>query len=407
MREKANIMLTKEEIEDKAQKYVSYRGTDFAADAYFLRWRLLQDKESSDFWASYQATHPEQKAEIVRAIALVKSVRFKREKFSDGEKREAIGRLTTFIHRQKRARQIRMYSSIAAAVVLVAALLVGVTYLQSSDMRSELTAQTYVVPQDQEIYLVAENDQVVPIADQSQIVCAPDGGIAVDGEMKDSLSQMSATDKVSMRKLVVPDGKRTFLQLADGTKVWVNSGTTLEFPSSFTGSQRHIAVDGEIYLEVTPDKEKPFIVSTPLFDVRVLGTKFGISAYKQMNEQNVVLVEGAVQVSTKSGNQTTLEPSQMFNLVDGQVSTKQVNPYSYISWKDDVLYFNGESLQEVFFRLSKQYAVSIACKDGVHPIRMYGKLVLEEHIEQVLDNIAVLSPIEYRVENNRIIVNKR
>ncbi len=401
-------MRTKENKGERAERYATYQGTDFAKDTYFLRWRLLQDKESAEFWASYTAAHPEQKGEIERAIAIVDSIRFKGQKFSEEEKKTAVNKLRAFIRAQKRRRQIHLYGSVAAAAVLVAAFLTAVPYLSAPDTSADLTTpKTYVTPQDHEIYLIAENDQAVSIADQAQIVCAPDGNIAVDGETKDSVAQASAIDKPAMRKLIVPDGKRTFLQLADGTKVWINSGTTLEFPATFTEAQRRISVDGEIYLEVAKDKEKPFIVSSPLFEVRVLGTKFGISAYRQMSEQNVVLVEGAVQVNTLSGVEARLQPSQLFSLEDGQASTKTVNPYSYISWKDDLLFFNGETLQEVFFRLSKQYAVPISCKDGVHPIRLYGKLVLEEHIEQVLDYIAVLSPIEYQVADNKIIVNKK
>jgi len=401
-------MRTKENKEERAARYATYQGTDFAKDAYFLQWRLLQDKESTGFWTSYAATHPEQKREIERAVAIVDSIRFKREKFSDEEKRRSVGKLRAFIRSQKRRRQIRLFGSVAAAAVLVAALLTAIPYLPAPNPSADLvTPKTYVTPQEHEICLIAENNQAVSIADQSQIVCTPNGNIAVDGETKDSVTQAPTANKPAMRKLIVPDGKRTSLLLADGTKVWVNSGTTLEFPVTFTEAQRHISVDGEIYLEVAKDKEKPFIVSSPLFEVRVLGTKFGISAYRQMSEQNVVLVEGAVEVNTQSGVQTRLQPSQLFSLENGQVSTRTVNPYSYISWKDDLLYFNGETLQEVFFRLSKQYAVPISCKEGVHPIRLYGKLVLEEHIEQVLDNIAVLSPVGYQVEDNKIIVNKK
>lgn len=393
--------------EERAERYLSYRGTDFAADAYFLQWRLLQDKESTDFWESYRASHPEQEQEIRRAVSIVESVRFNEKKFSEGEKKKAIGKLMLYIRARKRTRRIRVYSCVAAAVILVASFWVAVPYLFYSESSMKESPRAYVIPQNQEIYLIAEDNRMVSIADQSRIVCEPDGKIAVDGEKRDSVSQGDSAEDISIRKLVVPDGKRTFLQLADGTQVWVNSGTALEFPVSFVGNRRRIKVDGEIYLEVAENEEMPFIVSSPRFEVEVLGTKFGVSAYAQMAEQNVVLVEGAVQVHTMSGFQTRLQPSQLFCLNNGNVSTKVVDPYSYISWKDDVLYFKGETLQEVFFHLSKQYAVDITCKEEVRPIRLYGKLVLEEHVEEVLDNIAVLSPIEYRVRENKIIVSKK
>lgn len=394
--------------EERAKKYSSYRKTDFAADAYFLQWRLLQDKESTEFWTSYRALHPEQEQEILRAVSIVESIRFNEKKFSEEEKKKAIGKLMQFIRARKRSRRIRIYSSIAAAVILAALFLVAAPYLFSySESSMEELPRAYVISQNQEIYLIAEDNRVVSIANQSQITCEPDGKIAVDGEKKDSVNHIVPAEKIPNRKLVVPDGKRTSLRLADGTQIWINSGTTLEFPAAFTGKQRHIKVDGEIYLEVAKNKEMPFIVSSSQFEVEVLGTKFGISAYAQTKEHNVVLVEGSVQVNTLSGYQTRLQPSQLFSIENEVISTKTVDPYSYISWKDDVFYFNGETLQEVFFRLSKQYAVDIVCKKEVRPIRLYGKLVLEKHVEEVLDNIAVLSPIEYYVQDNKIIVNKK
>ena len=398
------IMLKEEE---KAKKYFSYRETDFATDSYFLQWRLLQDKESTDFWTSYRTLHPEQEQEIRRAVSIVESIRFNEKKFSDEEKKKAISKLMLYIRARKRIRRIRFYSCSAAAAILTAAFLVVAPYFFYSESSMKESPRTYVIPQNQEIYLIAEDYRVFSIADQSQIVCEPDGKIVVDGEPKDSVNRHETAEKIPNRKLVVPPGKRMKIRLPDGTKVWVNSGTTLEFPVAFAGKQRHIQVNGEVYLEVAKNKDMPFVVSSSQFEVEVLGTKFGISAYAQMKEQSVVLVEGAVQVNTRSGCQTRLQPSQLFCLEDGMVSMKAVDPYSYIPWKDDVLYFNGETLQEVFFRLSKQYAVDIVWEKEMRSIRLYGKLVLEDHVEEVLDNIAVLSPIEYHVQNNKIIVNKK
>lgn len=391
--------------EKRAEKYVSFRETDFAADAYFLQWRLLQDKETEDFWQSYRKQHPEKEREIQRAISIVKSVRLTERRFTEEEKKREIGKLMHFVRIRKRRSRVRMYAA-AAAAALVAVGVVAAAYLYPAALE-EKPAYTYVVPDNQEIRLIAADSQVVTVADQSQIICGQDGSIAVEaGEEKGWLPHSEEAKETACRKLVVPNGKRASLRLADGTQVWVNSGTTLEFPVAFAEECRHIKVEGEIYLEVAENKEVPFIVSSPQFEVKVLGTKFGISAYAQMEEQNVVLLEGSVQVSTSSGYQVRLSPSQLFSLEDGVPSMKSVDPYGYVSWKDDVLYFNGESLQEVFFRLSKQYAVDIVCNADVRSVRLYGRLILQEHIEEALDNIAVLSPIKYSVQNNKIIVDK-
>ena len=101
-----------------------------------------------------------------------------------------------------------------------------------------------------------------------------------------------------MNTLVVPRGRRSSLLLADGSRIWVNSGSVLRFPSHFDEKQRLIEAEGEIYIEVVKAKI-PFLVKTDKFTVNVLGTKFNISSYTDEEESTVVLVEGSVNVCTK------------------------------------------------------------------------------------------------------------
>ncbi len=402
--EKIHSIMVKDE---QVKRYLDYQAADFAGDAFFLEGCYGQDEESVRFWAQFKAEYPEKEKEIRRAVAIVKSIRLNDCRFSEEEKNRAIGKLTAYIRMRKRNSRLRMYASVAA-VALLAFFAVSVSYLAPSwETSEENVAQTFVVPYDEEIRLIADDNRSMAISNQSQIICDPQGNIAVEGERRDSLVASPVESEITYRTLIVPNGKRTSLLLADGTKVWVNSGTTLEFPVAFNNQRREIKVNGEVYLEVAPNKELPFVVSTNQFDVQVLGTKFGISAYSQLAEQNVVLVEGSVQVNTQTGYSTRLKPSELLSVSNGQTAISIVDPYTYISWIEDVLYFKGETLQEVFLRLGKQYAVDIVCNQSVRKTRLYGKLVLQEHIEDVLDNLSVLSPIEYTVENNMIIVDKK
>lgn len=385
-----------------SENYVDFQAKDFATDVYFLQWCLLPDEENAKFWRDFCEQHPEKKETVQRAIQLVRSVHLNDRSFSEADKRNNTLRLLGFIRQQKRKeKRRRTYAAWGvAASVLVAVLFLTIPRFVSSD--SFVASSEYVVPDDRSIQLVSGDNQVISMSDSSEIVYSSQGDIKINGEQHDLNNQKEVVE--SNQKLVVPKGKRASIRLSDGTLVWINSNSEIEFPAVFTGTERHLKVNGEVYLEVAKDPGKPFIVSTPQFNVEVLGTKFGVSSSVDKS-QYVVLVEGSVQVHTPSGQTTRLEPSQLFGIDKGGTFIQEVDPYRYVSWKDNVLYFNGESLPEVLVRLSQQYAVDVICNIDVCQVQFYGKLILEEHIENVLNNIAVLSPIKYETRNNKIIVS--
>ena len=112
-------------------------------------------------------------------------------------------------------------------------------------------------------------------------------------------------------QIIVPPGKRTNVVFADGTKICVNAGTRVVYPEVFLDDSREIYVEGEIYLEVFRDESRPFIVRTEKMNVRVLGTTFNISAYKNQTESSVVLVEGKVEVELINKQKIKVSPNEM------------------------------------------------------------------------------------------------
>ena len=357
-----------------SENYVDFQAKDFATDVYFLQWCLLPDEENAEFWREFCEQHPEKKETVQRAIQLVRSVHLNDRSFSEADKRNNTLRLLGFIRQQKRKeKRRRIYAAWGvAASVLVAVLFLTIPRFVSSD--SFVASSGYVIPDDRNIQLVSGDNQVISMSDSSEVVYDHQGDVKINGEQHDLNNQKEVVE--SNQKLVVPKGKRASIRLSDGTLVWINS----------------------------KDPGKPFIVSTPQFNVEVLGTKFGVSSSVDKS-QYVVLVEGSVQVHTPSGQTARLKPSQLFGIDKGGTFIQEVDPYRYVSWKDNVLYFNGESLPEVLVRLSQQYAVDVICNIDVCQVQFYGKLILEEHIENVLDNIAVLSPIKYETRNNKIIIS--
>ncbi len=314
--------------------------------------------------------------------------------FSDEEKERGVDRLMKRIDRYERRKSVRRWSIAACVAALVA---VGGGALYSAVSSADEAEMAAVTPADYDIVLTMENGSSIVLDDDAQVACAEAGALTVNGEE-------AVAEGSKMCTLHVPDGKRLSVAMSDGTRLWVNSASTVHFPTEFGDGERQISVDGEVYLEVAHNESHSFVVNTDNFAVKVHGTKFGVTAYSHQKAKNVVLAEGSIEVSMPDGTSTMLRPNDLFSMKDGKCSVSEVDPYTYISWKDNLLYLNNESMTEVMNRLAHQYAVDIMCNGNVSNIRLQGKLVLADSIEEVLNNLSVIYPIDYSVKDNQITV---
>lgn len=174
----------------------------------------------------------------------------------------------------------------------------------------------------------------------------------------------------------------------------MNSASRVIYPTVFAADKRMIAVEGEAYLEVAHNAEKPFIVKTKGIDVRVLGTSFNVNAYEQDNI-SVVLVEGRVEINPDKKTKMLLEPSQMACLENGVLrKKKQVNTLKYTCWKDNIMLLEKEKVAEVLDKVARYYDVSIQYDKDAASRRLSGKLNLCDSIESVLDIIKVSASLQ-------------
>jgi ferric-dicitrate binding protein FerR (iron transport regulator) len=211
-----------------------------------------------------------------------------------------------------------------------------------------------------------------------------------------------------LQTLVVPRGETDSLLLADGTKVWVNSESAVRYPDRFDGDKREITVEGEVYLEVAHNVRKPFVVHTQSFDVRVLGTKFGISSYNGEETHSVVLAQGKVEVYSQRLNTTVrLHPNELFTQQRDSCYTADVNAYNYISWKDGILYLESLPLSVIATKLERHYAVGIRPDKEIANLICCGKIVLFDDLCMTLDNITDVLPITYKRQGNLILISRK
>lgn len=223
----------------------------------------------------------------------------------------------------------------------------------------------------------------------------------------------SELGKLAYNELMIPFGQKFQVILSDGTKIHLNSGSSLKFPVTFIkGHYRKVFLTGEAYFEVTKDKSHPFIVESNSMNIKVLGTKFNISAYKEDQNSNTVLVEGAVQVyqKTKSTEIATLRPGEKATWLKSskKLTINQVDVNEYTAWTNGQLIFKGLPFKNIIQKLERAYNVSII-NNNKELNNEISSATFNQDIDQIENIIFYLSKIyhfTYAIKGNTIIINQ-
>ena len=190
------------------------------------------------------------------------------------------------------------------------------------------------------------------------------------------------------QKLETGRGKQLAVTLADGTRVWLNASSKLEFPGHFDGKLREVSVQGEAYFEVAHNKEKPFVVKTSNNQVKVLGTHFNVKDYKGEDREEVTLLEGAVEVSGKEFQPLFLKPSEQF-VKEGGRNKPSVeilnNPETVIAWKSGDFYFQDATAENIVKELERWYPVEITIIKQDNSKKISGKIKRGDSMKAVVD----------------------
>lgn len=195
-----------------------------------------------------------------------------------------------------------------------------------------------------------------------------------------------------------PVGTRTRFQLPDGSKGWLNSGSTIKYPVSF--SKRQVEVTGEALFDVTHKNSSEFRVITPYFDVKVLGTRFDIIAYENDETAEVILERGKVQVLDKSNKlKSELAPDEHFvyNKNTKQSIKKAIDSGSYINWTEGVLIFKNEPMSEIVRRLGRKYNADIILGDEALKSLVFRATFQDESLDEICKMLSEVAPIEYKI----------
>jgi ferric-dicitrate binding protein FerR (iron transport regulator) len=388
--------------QEREHEYSSFSADDFLSDSFFIRSIKQPNNQTDQFWAAFLGKNPPNAKEFAIAKFVLLEINNREEITLSGmEQDELLDRIMQ-ANKSVRKRRKMVVRRAWEAIAGVAAIVALVFYLsnggsfrfgQSLLSRAEQYTNSIDFTSDS-IKLILSENQTISSHEPVQEYHYNSENITT------TVREIPKKESAELNQLIVPYGKMARLTLSDGTKMWVNAGTTVIYPIEFNEKNREIYVLGEVYLDVTADAHHPFVVKTGNFDVRVLGTKLNVSAYKDETE-NVVLISGSVKISLPEKRQEViLKPSEMFKMEDGNLKISQVDVQPYTSWVNGAYIFQDEKLDVVMKRLSKYYGKNIEYQPEVGMINCSGKLNLSENLDDILHSLSVISTIKYTVDGN-------
>lgn len=269
-----------------------------------------------------------------------------------------------------------------------------------------------IVPGSNKAVLILDDGSEHDLTSGNNSIITTDGTeIKNSGNKLEYMTRNGISAEIKYNTLKIPRGGEYFLIMADSTKVWLNSETTLRFPVQFAADVRKVELIGEAYFEVTKKNDVPFIVSSGNQQIRVLGTQFNISSYPENPVIFTTLVEGSVEVSLDGipEEKISLKPSEQSYIVktENHIQKRNVDVNQYIAWKDGRFVFRDQMLSDIMETLSKWYDVQVTFSDEeLKNLRFTGNLERHANFSDILGKIERTNEVTFEITNNLITIKK-
>ncbi len=304
-------------------------------------------------------------------------------------------------------------SGIAAALFLVCSIGIYLQYLDK-DSRMEVAlkhTREVVSPGTNAAMLTLGDGTVLSLDSAAHGFLAAENDVLIrkggHGELLYSHDKKTNASTISLNTLSVPRGGNYQLQLEDGTKVWLNSASSITYPSTFSENSRSVTLKGEAYFEVAVNKNKPFMVSANDVEIIVTGTHFNVCAYDDDETLKTTLLEGGVYVK-KDGRKIILQPGEqaISRKSSGELIHAVVDPSNAVAWKSGNFVFEDQDLRSIMRNLSRWYDVEIAFEGKIpYDKKVGGTFSKAKGVVSLLDNLQKLIGIKYKIEGRRITVS--
>lgn len=311
-------------------------------------------------------------------------------------------------HLRKRG-QFAYWCRYAAIIILVVGV-AAVLHWQTNNERLPVATESIQMAEG-EVMLILSNGEKLVLNDSIELLKEEERAeirvinqsISYQGAGKDSV-------KDAWNTLIIPRGGEYKIQLADGSRVWLNAETEFRYPVHFAGEKRQVYIKGEAYFEVAADVRRPFVVGTSGgVDVKVLGTKFNVSSYD--DEMNVVttLVQGSVEVGNEVKKVKIVPDEQLiFHKGDGAFLTQKVDATVYSAWKDGKIIFEEQRLEDIMRQLGRWYEMTVFfANEEVKNYRFSGDLKKYDEFDQIVRMLEEVSGLQISIKDKCVVIGTK
>ena len=305
---------------------------------------------------------------------------------------------------------------IAASILLL--ITTGLYFYKNRTVDDKIAIQVVepkeaiITPGDDKAILTLSDGTKIILEDAKNGILANQAGVSIqktsDGELLYSFSNSAnsvtqAEDNILYNKIETPIGGKYQVNLPDGSKVWLNSSSSLRFSALFNGDTREVELSGEAYFDVSKNKSKPFRVITKDQIVEVLGTQFNINSYSDEGPIKTTLIEGSVKIIYKD-KVVLLSPGQQFQPKELVSAVVEADTEEVVAWKDGYFVFKNEDIKSIMRKLSRWYNVEVSYSGNIPEVGFGGNISRSKDISEVLDVLQLTNAIHFKVEGRRITV---
>lgn len=380
-------------------KYLKFTTEEFILDNEFSAWVLNPDEERNLFWESFLVENPEKKEQVEDASLIIKSIQPIQPEIPE----QQLHKILQNVRAQDNAKILSGYGWLKYAASVVLLITAGglIWLLTQTKNQFPVEASNESVLKGKIIFangLTREfNTEQTTIKQNSK------GSLTINNDTIEVSDENENTTGSAMNQIVIPLGQRSEVTLADGTHIWLNSGSQLYYPAEFKSSSREVYLIGEAFFDVTHDDKRAFYVTVRDFKIKVLGTSFNVSSYTEDQTIETVLVKGKVSAGKNKLFAETIDltPGErmVYDKNNESLSKDRVDVNLFTSWVNGYLIFDNEPITEVFKKLKRYYKQDVVTDTGLEKVTFSGKLDLKDNLRNVLETISFASSVTL-VENN-------
>lgn len=308
-------------------------------------------------------------------------------------------------------RSYHKVAKIAAVLVLISTIsLFTLQINKNSGIIKDSTGQynNDILPGSYHAKLTRSNGKIVLLTDKEGEFIEQDGTqINSSSGMVNYLVDFKDKELITdnYNTISVPKGGNYKITLVDGTKVWLNSESEMQFPTNFSNATRKVILTGEAYFEVSRNKEKPFMVEVDGGMVEVLGTHFNVNASKK--DIKTTLVEGSVKLVSATGEYTILKPGQLGNINLNDISVKEADMRKMLAWKNNEFYFKADPFSVVMNQVAAWYNVEVKMDKSIENVKISGSISKNVNLSEMLSMLKYITTANYKLDERILTITPK